>query len=260
MKPNRYMLMLAVLLLASGGGGLRAGDAAGDKAVTASFTDTSDVLGLLLESRTISRPTWPRSLRTPKQSPRSTPEAPAAVSRTDTTRQSGRTIHPWPGNRYPTTTGWPHALAGGQLPPMARRPWSVNGRVWKSSSPFYDVDGLTSDGYRTANFWVSGPESEATMAGLEYYNGPGLSFDVDYRRFLHRLGVKPIGGHGCSTARHRHATGRRFLHPAACRAPSAGLRRCSAPTTRRATAASSVLTWSMPVMTTPFASSSLTRM
>ena len=62
------------------------------------------------------------------------------------------------------------------------------------SSPFYDVDGLTSDGTRTANFWISGPESEANMAGLEYYNGPGLSFDMDYRRFLHRLGVKPIGG------------------------------------------------------------------
>ncbi len=60
------------------------------------------------------------------------------------------------------------------------------------SSPFYDVDGLTSDGTRTANFWLSGPESEANMAGLEYYNGPGLQFDMDYRRFLHRLGVKPM--------------------------------------------------------------------
>ena len=71
----------------------------------------------------------------------------------------------------------------------------------EESSPFFDVDGLTSDGYRTANFWVSGPESEATMAGLKYYNGPGLSFDVDYRRFLHRLGCKTDRWTDCSTAR-----------------------------------------------------------
>ncbi len=37
MKPNRHLLIAAVVLLASGGNGLLAGDTAGDEAVTASY-------------------------------------------------------------------------------------------------------------------------------------------------------------------------------------------------------------------------------
>ena len=74
----------------------------------------------------------------------------------------------------PQTTGWPSASAGGASSPPVPRPWSANGRDWRSSTPFYDVDGLTSDGCRTADFSVTGPESESTMAGLDFYNGPGL--------------------------------------------------------------------------------------
>ena len=88
----------------------------------------------------------------------------------------------------------------------------------EESSPFFDVDGLTSDGRRTANFWISGPESEATMAGLEFYNGPGLSFDMDYRRFLHRLGVKPIGGPAVPGGTfHQHSARRWLLQSAAAK-------------------------------------------
>ena len=83
MKPNRYMLMLAVLLLASGGSGLRAGDSAGDKAVTASFTDTSDVSDYYSNQDNQPADVAPQPADA-KAQPADTPEAPAAVSRTDT--------------------------------------------------------------------------------------------------------------------------------------------------------------------------------
>lgn len=64
----------------------------------------------------------------------------------------------------------------------------------ENSSPFYDVDGLTSDGYRTLDFYITGPESEANQAYGHFYAGPGLSVDVDYDRYLHRLGHAPYQG------------------------------------------------------------------
>jgi hypothetical protein len=192
MKPNRYMLMLAVLLLASGGSGLRAGDSAGDKAVTASFTDTFDASDYYSNQESQPADVAPQPADT-KAKPADTPEAPATVSRTDNTpiwmNNPSVTWEPLPDNNWLATRfGWWAVGTNGSKAMVGE--W----QGLEESSPFFDVDGLTSDGYRTANFWVSGPESEATNAGLEFYNGPGLSFDVDYRRFLHRLGVKPIGG------------------------------------------------------------------
>ena len=63
-----------------------------------------------------------------------------------------------------------------------------------TSSPFWDVDGITSDGVRTIDFFATGPEDEANQAGLYVYGGPGLSMDLDYNRFIHRLGHDPFGG------------------------------------------------------------------
>lgn len=63
-----------------------------------------------------------------------------------------------------------------------------------NSGPFWDVDGLTSDGYRTIDFFATGTENESTQGGLFYYGGPGLSVDLDYDRFIHRLGHDPLGG------------------------------------------------------------------
>jgi hypothetical protein len=62
------------------------------------------------------------------------------------------------------------------------------------SSPFFDIDGIFSDGSRTLDFFATGPEGESNMAGLRFYAGPGLDVDMDYRRFIHRLGHDPIGG------------------------------------------------------------------
>ena len=63
-----------------------------------------------------------------------------------------------------------------------------------SFSPFYDVDGLFTNGSRTIDFSLTGTENESTLGRLDFYNGPGLSGDVDYRRFIHRLGHDPLGG------------------------------------------------------------------
>ena len=62
------------------------------------------------------------------------------------------------------------------------------------SGPFWDLDGLTSDGYRTIDFFATGTENESTQGGLYFYGGPGLSIDLDYDRFMHRLGHDPLGG------------------------------------------------------------------
>ncbi len=57
-----------------------------------------------------------------------------------------------------------------------------------SSSPFFDIDGIYSDGRTTRDFYLSGPESESTDAGLHLYRGPGFTADIEYQRFIHRLG------------------------------------------------------------------------
>ena len=55
-----------------------------------------------------------------------------------------------------------------------------------TSSPFWNVEGLLSNGTRTLDFSAAGPEGEATQARA-YFFGPMLSADVGYRDFLHRL-------------------------------------------------------------------------
>ena len=63
-----------------------------------------------------------------------------------------------------------------------------------SSSPFWDIDGLSSNGYRTIDFFATGVENDTTQGGLYFYGGPAFSMDVEYDRFLHRLGHPPLGG------------------------------------------------------------------
>ena len=53
-------------------------------------------------------------------------------------------------------------------------------------APFWDVDGLLSDGQRTADFYATGLDSETTMTGLRFY-GPLFQLDFEYERFLSRL-------------------------------------------------------------------------
>ncbi len=59
------------------------------------------------------------------------------------------------------------------------------------SSPFFDVDRLSSDGCRTSNLTITGTDDESTQFGLDYYR-PGLDADIDYQRFIHRLDHNPL--------------------------------------------------------------------
>jgi hypothetical protein len=60
-------------------------------------------------------------------------------------------------------------------------------------APFWDVDGLLSDGQRTADFYATGLDSETTMTGLRFY-GPLLQLDFEYERFVSRLLHDPLDG------------------------------------------------------------------
>ena len=59
------------------------------------------------------------------------------------------------------------------------------------SSPFFDVDGLYSDGDMTVDYFVTGNDNETTTTGWYLYRR-GFSVNVDYQRFLHRLEHDPL--------------------------------------------------------------------
>ncbi|HUT13472.1 MAG TPA: hypothetical protein VMY42_23495 [Thermoguttaceae bacterium] len=59
------------------------------------------------------------------------------------------------------------------------------------SSAFFDVDGLCTDGQRTADLTITGTEDEDTAFHMYWY-GSYLTADVDYRRFPHRLDHDPL--------------------------------------------------------------------
>lgn len=59
------------------------------------------------------------------------------------------------------------------------------------SSPFFDVDGLSSDGTRTADYSITGFDNDGTRAGLNYF-GPHVGAKIDYERYLRRLDHDPL--------------------------------------------------------------------
>ena len=64
------------------------------------------------------------------------------------------------------------------------------------STAFYDIDGLSSDGRKTVNYYVTGADaSEDTDAGL-YVFGPHLTTDLEFQRFIHRLDHDPMAYFG----------------------------------------------------------------
>ncbi|MFV2066321.1 MAG: hypothetical protein ACC645_05025, partial [Pirellulales bacterium] len=62
-----------------------------------------------------------------------------------------------------------------------------------NASPFWDVDGLLTNGERTLDFSATGLDSETTQSGFRFY-GPLVSVDFEYQRFLHRLDHDPLAG------------------------------------------------------------------
>ena len=63
------------------------------------------------------------------------------------------------------------------------------------SSPFWDVDGMSSDGIRTFAITATGTDNETTDAHAYYYQ-PGASAKVDYDRFIHQLDHDPLNNMG----------------------------------------------------------------
>ncbi len=61
-----------------------------------------------------------------------------------------------------------------------------------SSSPFWDLDGIWSNGSRTFDYTFSGLDQEANFARADYYGGPQLAINFEYERFLHRLDHVPL--------------------------------------------------------------------
>ncbi|MCC6123637.1 MAG: hypothetical protein IT426_01610 [Pirellulales bacterium] len=59
------------------------------------------------------------------------------------------------------------------------------------SSPFFDVDGFSSDGNRTVGVTVTGTDNESTHGNLYYYKN-GLTAKIDYERFPHQLNHDPL--------------------------------------------------------------------
>ena len=62
-----------------------------------------------------------------------------------------------------------------------------------NSSPFWDLDGISSNGERTLDFTLSGLDNETNHARVFYY-GPSMSGKVRYERYLHRLDHDPLFG------------------------------------------------------------------
>lgn len=62
------------------------------------------------------------------------------------------------------------------------------------SSPFWDVDAISSDGVRTWNLSLSGLDNEANFARARYF-GENISAKVDYQRYLRHLDHDPLTGY-----------------------------------------------------------------
>ena len=60
-----------------------------------------------------------------------------------------------------------------------------------NSSPFFDVDGLSSDGNKTVGVTVTGTDNESTQGNFYYYK-QGLTAKIDYQRFPHQLNHDPL--------------------------------------------------------------------
>ncbi len=61
------------------------------------------------------------------------------------------------------------------------------------SSPFWDVDMISSDGIRTWNVILSGLDKEANDAHVQYYGPEGIG-KLDFERYIRRLDHQPLTG------------------------------------------------------------------
>lgn len=62
------------------------------------------------------------------------------------------------------------------------------------ASPFYDVEGFSSNGQQTLDFTLTGLDQENNFANLRYF-GPNVSANINYQRYLRRLDHDPLTGY-----------------------------------------------------------------
>lgn len=60
-----------------------------------------------------------------------------------------------------------------------------------SSSPFWVIDGLYSNGYRTLGFYGNQTDNDSNQVNARYYQ-PGFYNDFGFQRFIHRLDHVPL--------------------------------------------------------------------
>jgi len=102
------------------------------------------------------------------------------------------TLNPYYGRQWDVRFGYWGSWQSGS--PTRTGEW----QDWKSA-PFWDVDGLTSDGRSTLNFAANGTDQETSKAKLQWYRG-NASVSVDYDRFIHRLEHDTISNIPSATA------------------------------------------------------------
>ncbi|MEX2286632.1 MAG: hypothetical protein WD648_06045 [Planctomycetaceae bacterium] len=140
----------------------------------------------------------------PAQEPPAVPPAPAA----EEPGNAAVDQPPMPDAAYDTVwyeyPQWlPAAVEGGVHDAIVRFGWwgvahsGDTNKVgeWQGldSSPFYDVDGIFSDGTHTVDFFGSGLDQDTNAARLKFF-GPKGSVKVEYDRFMHRLDHDPLQG------------------------------------------------------------------
>ena len=86
------------------------------------------------------------------------------------------------------------ARAGGWGVHQTGSPTKVDEYQSPNSSPFWNVDGIMSDGNRTVDLTATGSDNDDQMAHVHFYGGPRLEADVDWEQFPHQLDSHDYAG------------------------------------------------------------------
>jgi len=86
------------------------------------------------------------------------------------------------------------ARAGAWAVHQTGSPTKVDEYQSPNSSPFWNVDGIWSNGERTIDFSATGSDNDDTDGRLHYYGGPWLEADLGYERFPHQLDTHDFAG------------------------------------------------------------------
>jgi hypothetical protein len=147
----------------------------------------------------------PRELNGEEQEPEAETDSTDEAATSAVDSQAGGTYEGYVGNSGYDVFGKPlfgpeHALRFGWWAVDSEgSPVKVGEYQDLTSSPFWDLDGIRSDGFRTLDYTFSGLDQEANFARTYFYGGPRFSADFDYVRYLHRLDHEPLAAFDLGT-------------------------------------------------------------